>query len=258
MFPTQVVGEDPLHVLIDYIEITAPFYDQWPPKTHTDIFFESDNKSDEEIYGREVLTKFLQRVWRRAVTSQEVDQFMALLAKYRPGFSNFEEAMLEVLATALATPEFLYLTQRIPAGLTKDSKTISDTELASRLSFFLWSSVPDEELLRLAEQGNLKDPDVLTAQVKRMLADPRSRRFSENFVQQWLGMDGLDSVTHVTDSSLKEAMQEEPIAFFEEVLKRNSSVMDFIHSDYAVVNERLAGHYRISRSLWPSLPQSSD
>ena len=237
--------KEPLHVLIDYIEISAPFYEQWPPKTHTAIFFESDNKSDEELYGREVLTRFMRRVWRRPVTSQEVDQFMALFAKYRPEFETFEDAMLEVLATALATPEFLYLTQKVSTSHSKISKTISDLELASRLSIFLWSSIPDEELLKLAQEGELKDPDVLTGQVKRMLADSRSRRFSQNFVQQWLGMDGLNSVTHVTDSSLKEAMQEEPIALFDEVLRHNSSVMDFIHSDYAVVNERLAGHYRI-------------
>lgn len=243
--------KEPLQVLIDYIEISAPFYEQWPPQTHRDIFLESDNKSDEEIYGREVLTKFMGRVWRRPVTSQEVDPFMDLFANYRPEFSTFEDAMLEVLATALATPEFLYLIQRIPAGHSQDSKTISEFELASRLSFFLWSSIPDEELLRLAQQGELKHPGVLTAQVKRMLADPRARRFSQNFVQQWLGIDGMNSVTHVTDRSLKEAMQEEPIALFDEVLKHNSSVMDFIHSDYAVVNERLAGHYRIPAVYGP-------
>jgi mono/diheme cytochrome c family protein len=242
---------EPLHVLIDYIEISAPHYDQWPPKAHTDIFIESKNKSDEKLYGREVLTGFMERVWRRPVTSQEVDQFMALFFKYRPDFETFEEAMLEVLATALATPEFLYLTQKLPASRSKNPKTISGMELASRLSFFLWSSVPDEELRKLAQQRTLKDPKVLTAQVKRMLADSRSRRFSQHFVQQWLGMDGLNSVTHVNDSSLKEAMQEEPIAFFDEVLKRNSSVMDFIHSDYAVVNERLAGHYGISGVYGP-------
>ncbi len=237
--------KEPLHVLIDYIEISAPFYEQWPPKTHSDIFIKSDNKNDEEIYGREVLAGFLRRVWRRPITTREIDQFMALFAKYRPGFSNFEDAMLEVLATALATPEFLYLTQKVSKGDAKIPGMISDLELASRLSIFLWSSIPDEELLMLAEEGKLKDPEVLTAQAKRMLADSRSSRFSQNFVQQWLGMDGLDSVTHVNDSSLKEAMQEEPIAFFDQVLKRNSSVMDFIHSEYVVVNERLAGHYRI-------------
>ena len=237
--------EEPLQVLIDHIEISAPFYAQWPPQTHRDIFFESKNKSDEEIYGREVLGRFMRRAWRRPATSREVDQFMALFTSYRPGFSHFEDAMVEVLATVLAAPEFLYLTQEVAADQAGNPGTISDLELASRLSIFLWSSIPDEQLLELAQQGKLKEPGVLEAQVKRMLADPRARRFSENFVQQWLGVDGLDSVTHVTDNSLKEAMRQEPIAFFQELLERNSSVMDFIHSDYAVVNERLAGHYRI-------------
>ncbi len=106
-------------MLIDHIEIIAPYYEQWPPKTHTDIFFESENRGDEQLYGREVLSRFLRRVWRRPVTSQEVDQFMALFAKYRPEFATFEEAMVEVLATALATPEFLYLTQRATSDETK-------------------------------------------------------------------------------------------------------------------------------------------
>ena len=238
-------GEEPLSLLIDHIEISAPFYEQWPPKTHTDIFVNSENKNDEQIYGHEVLTRFLRRVWRRPVTSQEVEQFMALFTKYRPGFSSFEDTMLEVLATALATPEFLYLTQRVDSNSAETHSTISNLELASRLSIFLWSSIPDDELLNLAEQGNLRKPAVLKAQVKRMLADPRSGRFSQNFVRQWLGLDGLDNVVHVTDSSLHDAMQEEPIAFFDEVLRNNHSIMDFIHSDFAVVNERLAAHYRI-------------
>ncbi|MDB5336366.1 MAG: signal peptide protein [Planctomycetaceae bacterium] len=243
--------EERLNVLIDYIEISAPFYEQWPSKTHTDIFIASDNKSNEEIYGREVLNRFLRRAWRRPVTVQEVDPFMALFAKYRPGFSTFEEAMVEVLATVLATPEFLYLTQRVTPDKTEAPASISELELASRLSVFLWSSIPDDELLKLAEQGKLRETEVLAAQVKRMLADPRSRRFSQNFVEQWLGMDGLNNVTHVTDGSLREAMQEEPIAFFDEVLRNNHSILDFIHSDYAVVNERLAAHYGIPKVYGP-------
>ena len=150
-------GEEPLSLLIDHIEISAPFYEQWPPKTHTDIFVKSGNKNDEPIYGREVLTRFLRRVWRRPVTSQEVDQFMALFTKYRPGLANFEDAMLEVLATALATPEFLYLTQRVDPKSADTHTTISDWELASRLSIFLWSSIPDDELLDVAAQGNLRN-----------------------------------------------------------------------------------------------------
>ncbi|MFM9962626.1 MAG: DUF1592 domain-containing protein [Planctomycetaceae bacterium] len=244
-------GEEPLQVLIDHIEISAPFYEQWPPKTHTDIFFASGNKSDEQVYGREVLSRFLKRVWRRPVTSLEVDQFMDLFAKYRPGFSTFEEAMVEVLATSLASPEFLYLTQRATADEPKSLARISEFEFASRLSMFLWSSIPDDELLKLAEQGKLREPKVLAAQIKRLLADPRSKRFSQNFVEQWLGLDRMNSVTHVTDSSLRAAMLEEPVAFFEEVLKNNRSVMDFIHSDYAVINERLAAHYRIPKVYGP-------
>ncbi len=250
-------GQEALHVLIDSIEISAPFYEQWPPQTHTNIFIESDNKSNEEIYSREVLSRFLRRVWRRPVTSREVDPFMALFAKYRPGFPTFEDAMVEVLAIALATPEFLYLTQRVTADESIDSASsassasISPLELASRLSIFLWSSIPDDELLTIAEQGKLREPEVLTAQVQRMLADPRSRRFSQNFVEQWLGMDGLNSVTHITDSSLKDAIHEEPIAFFDEVLRHNHSVMDFVHSEYTVVNERLAVHYGIPKIYGP-------
>jgi len=244
-------GEERLKVLIDSVEINAPFYEQWPPKTHTNIFFESVNKSEEKVYGREVLNRFLRRVWRRPVTAPEVDRFMVLFAKYRPEFSTFEEAMVEVLATALATPEYLYLTQRVTPDEKKTPARISELELASRLSVFLWSSIPDDELLKLAEQGKLRKPDVLADQVKRMLADPRSRRFSQNFVGQWLGLDGLNSVTHVPGGSLRDAFDEEPIAFFDEVLMHNHSIMDFIHSDYALVNERLAAHYGIPKVYGP-------
>jgi len=244
-------GKETLQVQLDYIEISAPYYPQWPPQSHLDIFIESENKNEETLYGREVLNRFLPRVWRRPVTPQEVDQFMELFAIYRPDFATFEEAMLEVLATALATPEFLYLTPQTVAKQPAVPQAISDFELASRLSFFLWSSIPDETLLQLANQQQLRDPKVLHAQVERMLADPRAARFSQHFVQQWLGLDGMESVTHVKDSSLIEAMRQEPIAFFEEALQSNRSVLDFLHSDHAVLNERLAGHYGVSGVYGP-------
>ncbi len=244
-------GKETLQVQLDYIEISAPYYPQWPPQSHLDIFIESENKNEETLYGREVLNRFLPRVWRRPVTPQEVDQFMELFAIYRPDFATFEEAMLEVLATALATPEFLYLTPQTVAKQPAGPQAISDFELASRLSFFLWSSIPDETLLQLANQQQLRDPKVLHAQVERMLADPRAARFSQHFVQQWLGLDGMESVTHVKDSSLIEAMRQEPIAFFEEALQSNRSVLDFLHSDHAVLNERLAGHYGVSGVYGP-------
>lgn len=244
-------GKEPLQVVIDYIEVSAPHFDQWPPQSHLNIFIESNNKSDEQVYGREVLTRFLELAWRRPVVADEVVPFMELFSTYRPEFDTFEGAMLEVLATALATPEFLYLTQKPSTVDVQKPGTVTDSELASRLSFFLWSSVPDKELLELARKGMLKDPAVLKSQVDRMLADPRAERFSFHFAEQWLGLDGMDSVAHVKDDALRRAMQEEPIAFFREVLHSNSSVMDLLHSDYAVVNERLAQHYGISGVFGP-------
>lgn len=238
-------GKESLELMIDYIEVSAPHFDQWPPQSHLRIFMESKNKSNEQAYGREVLTHFLERAWRRAVAADEVALFLDLFSKFRPDFDTFEGAMLEVLATVLAAPEFLYLTQRSSAEDVQKPGSISGHELASRLSFFLWSSVPDEQLLQLAREGKLKDPAVLNLQVDRMLADPRAQRFSQHFVEQWLGLDGLDSVTHVKDDALREAMRLEPIAYFREALRSNSSVMDFLHSDYVVVNERLAQHYGI-------------
>lgn len=254
-------GKEPLQVVMDYIEVSAPHFDHWPPQSHLNIFIESPHKNDEPVYGREVLTRFLERAWRRSVAPEEVGPFMDLFSKYRPEFSTFEGAMLEVLATVLASPEFLYLTQRSspeeaqkPEELNAEaqrSATIDGHELASRLSFFLWSSVPDAALLEHARKGSLKDPAILHAQVDRMLDDPRAQRFSQHFVEQWLGLDGLESVTHLKDVALRQAMREEPIAFFQEALRRNSSVIEFLHSDYVVVNERLARHYGIPGVFGP-------
>ncbi len=244
-------GKDGLRIVIDYVEVSAPHYDQWPPQTHHEIFFASKNQGNEPAYAQEVLTRFIERAWRRPVTPADVAPFQALFAKYRPDFDTFEATMVEVLATALATPEFLYLTQRSTGDNSRGPQRISDAELASRLSFFLWSSVPDQELLQLVRSGKLREPAVLNAQVDRMLNDPRAERFAQHFVEQWLGLDGLDAVTHVKDAALFESMRREPIAFFQEVLRSNSSILDFLHSDYVVVNERLANQYSVREVFGP-------
>ena len=233
----------PLQLHIDHVRITAPFHAQWPPKSHTDIFFPSKNSNDEELYGREILEKFLSRVWRRPPETSDLDKFMRLYNIFRSDLPTLEAAMVEVLATALATPEFLYLTERVAEP--QQPSQINDFELASRLSFFLWSSIPDRELLRAANQGGLKQSDALQKQVTRMLADPKAKRFHESFVKQWLGLDGLNSITHITDTELLSAIKQEPVAFFEDLLTRNGSILEFLHSDYVVVNERLARHYGV-------------
>ena len=241
-------GKEPLRLHIDHLEIYGPYYAQWPPKTHTAIFRPSKYKNDEAKYSREILRRFMGKSWRRPVTSSEVEAYASLFTKYRPQFKTFEGAMIEVLATILASPEFLYIAEKAD---TKGKQQISDMEMAMRLSVFLWSSIPDNQLLSLAHQGKLKDPKVLLAQTKRMLADSRAQRFSKNFVEQWLGLDKINNVNidkkkfRQYNDDFKNDILEEPIAFFDEVLRNNSSIIDFIHSDYAVVNQNLAGHYGI-------------
>ena len=234
-----------LNVLIDYVEITAPYYEQWPPAAHKAIFFDSPNRGNESVYGREVLERFVRRAWRRPVTEAELDRLMFLLESDRDEFDTFEAAMQEVLATVLVHPDFLYLASHQAEPSAAVAMGISDHALASRLAAFLWASIPDERLLSVADEGRLQDPETLTQQVDRMLADPKSERFARHFVEQWLGLEGLDNTTHIKDRLLRQAMHEEPVAFFENGLRHNRSIMEFLHSDYAVVNERLARHYGI-------------
>ena len=244
-------GGDPIDVHIDYVEIEAGVYESWPPKSHTEIFFESPNKNDEKKYSREILKKFMARAWRRPVKDEDVALYSDLFSKYRPEFTSFEETIIEVLATVLAAPEFLYLIQRDSGDQANGSTTVSNFELASRLSFFLWSSIPDAPLLELALEGTLKNPEVLHSQIKRMLVDSRSQRFSQNFMEQWLGLEALETVIidqtkfKGYDDLFKENILKEPLTFFEEVLKKNRSIMDFLHSDYLMINEALARHYGI-------------
>lgn len=244
-------AEIPVAIHIDHIRITAPFYAEWPPQTHTDIFIENSDLEDQDQYVREVLKRFVSRAWRRPAKPDELDRLMILYQKYLPQTNGFEEAVLEVLGTILASPEFLYLAQFPPEGQSPNSSQLDDFALASRLSFFLWSSIPDEELLRIARGGQLNDAGVRRAQVRRMLEDPKAERFAESFVSQWLGLSGLDSITHVKDAELVEAMRREPIEAFRDLLAGNDSVLNFLHDKSVWVNERLAKHYGIPNVYGP-------
>ncbi len=239
-------------IQLDYVEVTAPVYDEWPPASHNRIFVESSNRKDEAVYAREVLAAFMPRAWRRTIDKNEIEQKAKLFQAVRPQCDSFEEAVVEVLATVLSSPDFLFVvretTDRSESGSVVKRVAVSDHELATRLALFLWSSVPDAELLAVADSGSLGTDAVLASQVKRMLQDKRARRFSRHFVRQWLGMqllDFLDIKRNVPgfDPLLKEAMQREPIALFHEIQRTNASVLDFIHADYTMANERLAQHY---------------
>lgn len=244
----------PADIQIDYVEVFTPVNDNWPPDSHRRIFFESANRENELVYAREVLTAFMTRAWRRSITEGEVEQKLKLFRAMRDKCDSLEQAMVEVLATVLSSPHFIYISedsfaqQASESAELKGPQRLSASELAMRLSIFLWCSVPDEPLLKLAANGQLLNPKILNEQVDRMLNDPRAQRLSEHFVHQWLNLQQLDFMqiedkNDREDPQLKESMQQEPIALFQEMLRADESVLNFIHADWTMANERLALHY---------------
>lgn len=246
----------PADIHFDYVEVTAPVYNEWPPASHVGVFIESENSEDESAYAREIVSRFMKRAWRRSVTDAEVDLKMELFVSIRPECEDFQQAVIETLAAVLSSPRFLYLVQS-DRSQPEVHRPLNEFELATRLSMFLWCSTPDEELINLAGKGRLSETGELVRQAQRLLADPGHERFTKHFVRQWLGMELLDylnvdeSAYPQFDDNLKEAMKQEPTAFFEEMLQNDRSVLDFIHADYALVNQRLAQHYGLDNVKGP-------
>ena len=181
-----------------------------------------------------------------------MEQVLPVFAAGRDAGGDFEAGIEAALRRILVSPEFLFRVERDPDGIAPDTNyRISDLELASRLSFFLWSSIPDDELLEAAARGALRDPDELDAQVRRMLADERSTELVRNFAGQWLQLRNLEAI-HMDwalfpnfDDGVRLGFRRETELFVESVLRENRSIMELLTADYTFVNERLARHYGI-------------
>ncbi len=235
-------------VFLDYLEVEGPLYDQWPPKSHTTLLFRGDKATEDLSYAREIFTRFLPRAWRRPIEPAEVDPILTVVKTELENGQTFHNAIRVGVAAALTSPKFLYIVEPSTA---EEKRPLNDYELASRLSYFLWSSMPDETLFDLAANGRLRDPDTIQKQIDRMLEDPRFDRFVDGFAAQWLRTDtflafepGRRLYTDY-DDALGEAAVREPLEFFRSVLKQKQSALNFIDSDFAVVNARLARHYGI-------------
>ncbi len=207
----------------------------------------------------EALTKFAARAYRRPLTKAERDVILAYYRKLRSdGGLTHEDAMRDSIASILISPEFFYrVDMREPATVSQagggTATPLSPSALASRLSYFLWSSVPDEELLKHAALGDLTRPDVLAAQTRRMLKDPRSRGLATEFAANWLDSRHFETYNSVDrerfpnfTNDLRRAMFEEPIRFVDDLIKNNRSVLDMIYGNYTFVNPALAKHYGMS------------
>ena len=209
------------------------------------------NDPAEDACARRILSTLTRRAYRRPVTEADVEPMLAFYRDARAQ-GTFDAGIESGLRRLLVSPEFLFRVERDPAGAAPGSVyQIDDIALASRLSFFLWSSIPDEELLGLAEKGRLSDPAVLPGQVRRMMADARAGAFVKNFAGQWLFLRNLDAIVPVQsifpdfDDALRQSFRRETELFFESIVRENRSALDLLRADYTFVNERLAAHYGI-------------
>lgn len=248
--PAPVAFGTRLDIAAEKVAFTSPWFASWPPESHRFLFEKDDPAEDEAVRARSLLTRFLPRAFRRPAAAAEIDPYSQLFDRLRPKSESFEATMREVLAAVLVSPHFLYIVEtRGPED--KQAQPLSGYELANRLSYFLWSSMPDETLLTLAETKKLHQPAILQREVQRMLEDERSREFVSHFTEQWFDLGALDRVAVNPefypgfDNDLKDDMRRETLAFFEEILRADRSCLEFIDSDWTMANRALATHYGI-------------
>lgn len=204
----------------------------------------------ESACARKIVANLTAQAYRRPVTDADVAPLMKIYASARKE-ADFEHSIETTLEAILVAPQFIFMREELPNGAPGQAVPISDVELASRLSFFLWSSGPDQALLKAAQQRRLRDPAVLRQQIARMLADPRASALTRNFAGQWLYVRNVDAARPDIkefpdfDLRLRAAMRTETEMFFDAVVRQGGSVLDFIKSDYTFLNQRLAEHYGI-------------
>jgi hypothetical protein len=236
------------------VSITGPFADTGPgdtPSRRRIFMARPTTPSEEEACARKSLSSLMRLAYRRPITEAESERILSFYREARRA-GDFEAGIQAALGAILVSPSFLFRVEQDPTGIApKTPYRISNLELASRLSFFLWSSIPDDELLAAAERGELHDPAVLEKQTRRMLADPRSFSLVNNFADQWLHLRNLDSfkpdlrVFPDFDDNLRQAFRRETELLVEEVIREDRSVLDLLKSDHTWLNERLAKHYGI-------------
>ncbi len=262
---------------VDWFELEGPLLETWPPPSHTRLLGDAiPSKDDEREAAKSIFGRFMRQAYRRPVTDVEVADKLKLFDAVRADSPSFVAALKSPLIAIICSPHFVYLAEPFVVsplggtssqGITKSNgdidnrrkaelatataRTLSNHELAARLSYFLWSTMPDAELSQLADAGKLRDKATLTKQVNRLLADPKADAFVRNFAGQWLGLREVGAnppagdLYPQYDRHLETSIIEESKAFFTEILKHDLNVLNFVGSDFVVINERLARFYGI-------------
>ncbi len=267
------------NLVIKSVEFEAPYYPQWPPPSHRRLMGHSSQAESEPARVREILGRFVPRAYRRPAEPREIDRLVEMFQQIRPQMPSYEAAVRETLAAVLVSPHFLYMVEERrenptgtadqrdadASGTSSLTETADPTgmplrpfELATRLSYFLWSTMPDERLRTLAASGQLSDREVLRGETRRMMDDPRSVEFVHHFADQWFDLDALERIAVNPefypdfDEDLKAAMRAESRGVLQDILHRDASCRELLDSDWTVVNRQLARHYGLQ-----SLPRSS-
>ncbi len=237
-------GRDMPRMLVRSVEFEGPFYQSWPPPPHKSIFIESTQKPDSPAYAREILRSFATRAYRRPVTAMEEASLMAIFEKSFAASHNFRGAIKDALQVVLTSPQFLLL---VESSKTPEPEPVSDYELASKLSYFLWNGPPDRATLRLAAAGTLRSQ--LDAEITRLMADSRFSRFVQEFASQWLSTDKFQVLEPDRKQFpkltryAKTQLRQEPVEFVRYLMKQNLPVRNLIDSDFVIANETVANYY---------------
>jgi hypothetical protein len=242
------------HPHFEMFMVTGPFNATGPgdtPSRRRIFTCRPATRAEEEPCARKIITTLARRAYRGDLTASDTQRLMSFYQSGRQT-GGFEKGIQSALQRILASPKFVFHIEAEPAdAAAKGIYTISDQELASRLSFFLWSTVPDDELLQLASKGVLHTPQVLEQQVRRMLADPKAEALTTNFASQWLYLRNLKNMQPLSeeypdfDDNLRQAFEQEAELFFQSIVKEDRNVLDLMTADYTFLNERLARHYRV-------------
>jgi hypothetical protein len=239
-------------LLVEQIEVEAPFHPVWPPTSHTAIFPERGDRESDEAYAERVLVRFMSRAFRRAAVAGDAAPYLAFFREVRPEVDTFEDAIKETLIAVLCSPRFLFL---VEGPGERADELLSPFALANRLSYFLWNGPPDEALRNAALFGTLDG--ALEAHVDRMLDDPRARRFVDAFATEWLRLDRLEDMTIDADRFpkftrfVKRDMREETLRFVHRVFAEDLDVMTLVDSDFAMLNQNLAEFYGVADVVGP-------
>ena len=245
--PIEDVDEPLLEILS--VGFEGPLLEGYPSETAKNLLPPSPDSDNEVSYSREVLASFLRRAYRRDVSESEIAHAVDSFRTFRELTTDFKAAMRKTMAMTLVSPKFIYLIEH--SGSSKTARELNPYELATRLSYFIWASMPDEELLELAGSGELLQREVLVSQVQRMRQNLKFERFAKHFSSQWLGLSAIDHVA-VSPSAhpkfsdeIREDLKQESLVFASHVFTEDLSCRNFINSDFAMLNQVVAAHYGI-------------